>query len=64
MLEWLPWRSSTDDRDAERFDWPEDDVMEFLSDHGNPGKGQALALISTKERRDGRYRQAGGDHDA
>lgn len=45
MVRWL----------GERFDWPESDAMAFLNDHGNPGKGQALALISTKERREGRY---------
>lgn len=49
MIRWL----------GDRFEWPEEDVHQFLADHGNPGKGQALAIISTKERREGRYRGTG-----
>lgn len=45
MVRWL----------GKKFGWSEDDVQQFLFDNGNPGKGQALALISTRERQTGEY---------
>lgn len=42
MVRWL----------GDRLDWDENEIREFLVDHGNPGKGQALGIIRREGLRD------------